>query len=1283
MNKKGGGLAIAVLLVLTGALRWLSPGGSPGAQTPQETSKSDSGKHAKSESQHPHASLGPFADELGDTIEQFFGLGHEQFLAAQSQNPSPDQKADLHDLRWHWNVPTPDRPRVRFLIVLTPDPLHTQLNLFFDRGIETIQQAAQEQGYDFDRATMPWDAAEHPESTDFEKREQETAASAAREALPGLMIFRPQVETRQESERGPLFVFVIGETPTAGIHKDQFANALEIICEIQDCRRAPKDSTALTKSRNAPDPAPLLILGPSSSGSLYSLQRSLDLNRSLIGDQRIFVFSGTLRGTAQRCWFDRQTSQSNVRFVSFQEGEDRVIRKFLDFAKSRGYLPKDTAILSEDETSYGDVSANSVKLDPSCDLGYGPPDQLRLQFPRGISHFRSAYQKHVPTAAPSQDAERAVLPLDLQATGSEDDSVPSYAKTQFPLSQEAVMLGIVARLHRSHPKFIVLRASDPVDQLFLTRYLRQNYPQGRVVVTAPDLLYAREDDGLLHGVLGISAYSLVPEANAYLFHPLDPFANRPRSQRAFPGSSNQGLYNAMVSLLAIGENPSLGSALFDPSGRPDLTDLPHAPYSSYGGFRNWRADNSNSPNEPCEGCLAPGLWISILARDGYWMAATIPWDSTSSLHQINEPVDSTPRVHGPRTPKSWIFAYSFVLFLLFVHSYLVWTGSILSGSEIRARFGSIEDPAAPPDPAVAAAKNLWRNRRRRPDPGGDSRTKDSLRNRRRRVFLLTFGTASLAVIVLLLVGTRHAGVSRQGCGATILLLLLPLAFTYAVSWNLYKDRGELEIAAGLAAGITIFALSTFSPWLGPAYWLQSLTAYRSMHLASGVSPLLPFLLLIAAFYCMSWCELQALSVSDARRPRLPCRTDLPADYHRVSEEEVSELRDLATSLSIPRRVIFPILCCLTPVTLLTLDFPHPHPVQTIEGSLYDWLYFFFVLFWLILFLGCLSRLVCVWNECRRFLGGLDNLPLRDAFKRLQDFSWSLIWVPGGSALRDSFKNVSRELHSVQQLRKAIDDHQLEETYKISPDLTAKLSAQLKLIDTIQRTALVRYRIAAPGKSAGLAENQKHVPIVDRIRKWWKAETQTQNAPKKIARLMKSFGDLQEQLGKMAGLVMKGFLEPSSHERVSPVASWVPRDTVPKKTPAQLVAEEFVSLVYANFLTSVLLRIRTLVTEAIGIFLLLLFSISSYPFEPNPDMFTLAVLLIFVMGVVIAYVYSQMHRDPALSRLTSTAEGELGLEFWGQLLAAGAIPVLSLLALQFPSLSRVLINLLGPALQAIK
>ncbi len=80
---------------------------------------------------------------------------------------------------------------------------------------------------------------------------------------------------------------------------------------------------------------------------------------------------------------------------------------------------------------------------------------------------------------------------------------------------------------------------------------------------------------------------------------------------------------------------------------------------------------------------------------------------------------------------------------------------------------------------------------------------------------------------------------------------------------------------------------------------------------------------------------------------------------------------------------------------------------------------------------------------------------------------------------------------------------------------------------------------------------------------------------------------------------------------------------------------------------------------------------------------LAVLFLLGLGVVVGYVYSQMHRDAAFSRLTSTLESERGLQFWVQFVGAGAIPVPSLPAVQFPAISRIVTGLLQPALQAVK
>jgi hypothetical protein len=111
-----------------------------------------------------------------------------------------------------------------------------------------------------------------------------------------------------------------------------------------------------------------------------------------------------------------------------------------------------------------------------------------------------------------------------------------------------VLLGITASLRAHHTKIVVLRASNPLDMMFLTRYLRQYYPQGRLVTMGADLLFRREiEDDVLHGIMAVTSYSLLPRedeettgagATAHV-----------HLVRVFASSDEAGAFNAMLSLL--------------------------------------------------------------------------------------------------------------------------------------------------------------------------------------------------------------------------------------------------------------------------------------------------------------------------------------------------------------------------------------------------------------------------------------------------------------------------------------------------------------------------------------------------------------------------------------------------------------------------------------------------------------------------------------------------------------------------------------------------------------
>jgi hypothetical protein len=184
-------------------------------------------------------------------------------------------------------------------------------------------------------------------------------------------------------------------------------------------------------------------------------------------------------------------------------------------------------------------------------------------------------------------------------------------------------------------------------------------------------------------------------------------------------------------------------------------------------------------------------------------------------------------------------------------------------------------------------------------------------------------------------------------------------------------------------------------------------------------------------------------------------------------------------------------------------------------------------------------------------------------------------------------------------------------------------------------------------------------------------------------LMKSLELLQKQLANTAGVVMQEILDPLWRAEISPAVSEDERIKRPELGMTRAIAEEFAALVYVNFLQSVLLQMRTLVICAGGMYVLIVCSISVYPFEPHAALQVLAVALLLAMGISVGFVYAEMHRDAILSRLTSTTAGELGWDFWLKLASAGAIPVFSLLAVQFPEIGRFLFSWLEPFLQSAK
>jgi hypothetical protein len=1232
------------------------------------------------------------ADDLQSTIKSFFrhpgDAPLDTSLYPNCKLPLPPEQnfVDLQsDLQSHWNVPYEARGSLRFVIATMPDPTHTHLTLTFDRQIAAIMEAAQQQGYLFSRSFLPWDTAPHPESSSLATRLAAADWPSQVESLPGLMIFRKLLPVDPCDAAKVLFVFVVGERPTGGINKQQFLNALQIMATIRD---RPKASLADT---------PLLILGPNFSGSLYSLHYLLEDD----SDTRpVIIHSGTVSSYRTVRWFQSRCRKRVVVFRSFQESDLYALQHFLAFAVGQQkYDDKDIAIVSEDETAYGDQppEAEDKSDNQRCrafpPYSY-PPNIPHFYFPRDISHLRSAYQQQIQAATASNSSgspARTTLPLNIEDTGSDDDSVRIYSPGQTPLSEEAILQGIVSDLQKHHSVFVVLQATNPLDMLFLSHYLRRAYPEGRIVTIGEDSLLSREvDEPRFQGILALTSYSLLPGIDDQVPR-FNAYSGAPHSDLVFPWSPSAGAFNAMVALLH--EPAPLPSC--DPRvGR--CRDLPAAGYAEYGWPLEGGEDSSHKE-------LAPPLWLTVIGNSGYWPVGLLDEshdpkfgpEVLSQIHSVDDCCSQFGRKALPAVaPHDWKMLCVVFLGVIILYLFLRYSGSILALSKIAANFAPVDDSYS-------------------------------------NYGLFIADVMFFAIAFLLLAPWRHRDFELPDWQLhyslwAILIILAIISFVDFIKRGSYWFAALSPLFAALLWCMSCYiarrSLSSF----------QNLSFYRYVHITSGVSPLLPFLILGIAGIWWAWYTLAGLVLTDKRGPRLPLAKDLatqngvaaepsapPMRLGALTMERNQDLLRVAHPANRDHRVILlPIIAVL--LSLFVIDLCHP--VRSLEGQGYDRLYAFVFAAVLLVLLFDLFRLVVVWIELRRPLAALDRLTLRRGFLRLEELRGKPIWRLGGSAFDDFFSLLGREIEALRTLKKFLSE---------DPAAVQKDALSLA-IRKVEKTAdnlggvVIRLRRTKEAKHG--------VTFWQRVRLFFKflhpqayrkLGANCKELRKKVAHQAEQLKETKEYKNRssflryiksLSEIIMRNptpLILPKLFELQSDLATacakallflsprWDAETVAPKERPepaepvtefrfqktslsqSTQIAEEFVCLFYYNFIASIFLRMRTLLMSVAGMFVFLVLSFNSYPFEPQTSGQTLMVFVFILIVALAALVIAQMSRDTTLSHITNTTPGELGWDFWVRITSFVALPLLSLLSAQFPQIGSFLFSWAQPALNTFK
>jgi hypothetical protein len=1150
-----------------------------------------------------------------------------------------------------------------FVIATFPDPLHTHFSLLFDRFVEALQQSAQDEGYEYDSSWLPWET-EEPALTTLKDQDEDEVRTANREDQPGILLFRGPGDSPYEKA---LIVFVVGEEPTRGIHRQQFENAVAWIESLQ---------------KPAGKRSPVAILGPTFSGSFPSLSDLLakgHLPGSLNGTSTIEIYSGSATSREAGIHFAKT---SGVNFRSFLVDDDTAMDRFCRYlagAPDAKFKLKNLAIVSEDETAYGqiitiDKAGTTAKKAAGASTLRICPDAIHLYYPRDISTLRAAYQTQSMFSSSSaqqnqNSSPRKSLPTDLaDPSGEQHDTVRTYAGNQTPLSQEAQLLGIVDALRANRAQYVLLRSSNSLDPLFLANFLRRDYPESRIVIMNSDLLFQRGQDAMaLSGVMTLSTYPLFSWAREWTSIP--PYETY--SHRVFPETTTQGTYIAsrvLLQSLAKADRPPSGldcqfgdNEVFVPSLRCDPhKSAAYAPIPDYT-VPYW------TTSEPCElkatnSACRPVTWLSVITRNGTWPLAALNDDTL--LHKSTDPApllvgklkapDSSEDRRWPDTPRSMRALLVVLCGLVIFHSICCRFASFTAKPAFRAHFAT---------------------------PG------------LRHTILVLIGSSLLAVMALITgwgcgIFAGAPGPPTGTPGALPVVVFVCLLAAVAMVENIVMTRKLGTYSGHLAARSTLpaifslvcFGIVIWAFFFGVIHPLEGALSlsnrafvyWRSMSLASGVSPIVPFLSLALGLYLWFWSALHGLALFGLDRPCLPPLYTLniklptaanPREELKLTMFSQERIGTPAERVAAPLAAgnLIAILIIFVVMALVVAGLSGDVPVRSLGARRYAWVFCFALDFYFCMILTESWQIWRTWSCARQLLVFLDRLGLRRTLAALHGFSWGSVWKMSGNVLDVRYKVLSRQLECLTHLHNSL-------SLFTPPD------------DPVARSAFA-------GVPVCLAAVDRCHSVGFAFAKWY-----SEHFDKPKASDLRAFEKFQRQVADATGVVLTELILPASRLEKHSLIQVEPDDKGdddhrqgPRPSKNELIrnAEELVCLTYLGFAQNLLGRIRTIVLGGVYLFVAATIAVSSYPFDPRPLLSGALLFLFIAFGGVVVFTYADMFRDATLSHVTNTKPGELGSEFWFKVLGYGAAPLLGLITQVFPEWSGVLFSWLQPGLSSLR
>ncbi|HEX6496579.1 MAG TPA: hypothetical protein VF018_13905 [Acidobacteriaceae bacterium] len=810
-------------------------------------------------------------------------------------------------------------------------------------------------------------------------------------------------------------------------------------------------------------------------------------------------------------------------------------------------------------------------------------------------------------------------------------------------------MGISHTVTQLHADFAYIAASNPMDALFLAKWLRRSNPDTRLVIE-PDLLFEREgEDAAYVGTLSISPYPLVWLARS---------AERPAQLRSFASAAMQAYYNAA----------SYTFGQINRSPTPILYGYGSTPLQGH-------CIGSEGPN-------CPHLWLTAVGSDGYYPVAML----TTPSEMAGEPQRK------------------------YVPGIMVYPAHIWQALSVLLAIAALLHIAALCSASYASPLTC------------DLDIRENTMPHRRGLYGQIGGAALFLMSVLVafpMASFLHSPtihLDRQNLGLGIVTVSLgTLSWIIGIAKTFRAMRIESRDAPSLFAwretklcmvlywGSVVASLALAAMWvrlctrsLGPQQ-LGAFFSYRCLHPASGVSPLTPPLLVLLGWFFWGLMHARRLRLTMDSRPIMPTAAALEEEdcpnYKRTQPDmfvsdtrlQVGLLQD-TTCLMISRRFLHQIfrvpavirvardrgipnrtssgaewkstlLDALLMLFLATLAVlwiglcpmrAMDHFGQVIgPTTLYELFVGLLLVPLLVIVLCAAARLFLMSASLRaHLLEPLERMPLRQAFTRLKGFHWVSMLRESGQLER--WRDMSRSTEGIRQI---LNDPEMP-TDCMSGDLAQQ---KIELEEEI-------------------AQLQQHVRAL-------RDATMRPDANKRAWQYMES---IEKRYARCSEIVLCCILLPHWLRKRHSLMQSVSKDAALEKEPnIVLLAEELLAIRYVAIIRAVLAQMRYLLLFISVALVLIMLAINSYPFQPKQeiDWCVTGLFLSFSAGIVM--VLAQMHRNPLLSRITNKNSKSLGLDFYMRVAGFGAVPLITWLATQYPTIGGTLYSVLKPGLEVMK